>query len=132
MHVERIHEKQKNYKCFLCPKDFYDKSYLDLHVSSVHGGLKMHQCEICQKYFSQPAHLKTHVKRHHEEKVRIHKCEKCKSSFNLKEDLHHHMMRVHYSREKETYECNQCGKILHSKATFKVHVDKHNSKTDTK
>ena len=46
-HIQRVHEKKKNFQCSLCPKSFFSKTNFDEHTNGVHLNLKPLQCDLC-------------------------------------------------------------------------------------
>ncbi|CAB3382072.1 Hypothetical predicted protein [Cloeon dipterum] len=78
-------------------------------------------CSECQRSFSSAFSLMKHKQRMHEGKIL---CSVCPEAFASKEERRAHVKLVHPStREKQLFDCPECGKKLSSKAMMQVHVD---------
>ena len=64
MHVETVHEKQRNHLCKLCGKTFAHSCALVTHMKSVHDGKKV-KCDICGKDFSSLSAVYLHQRNVH-------------------------------------------------------------------
>jgi DNA-directed RNA polymerase subunit RPC12/RpoP len=56
-----VHEKQKHFKCWICEKEFGEKSKLKQQIIVVHEKLKAYKCLICEVEFGQKIGLKKHI-----------------------------------------------------------------------
>lgn len=65
-HVKRMHLMEKNEKCSICDKTFYNKTRLKLHMA-VHIGKGGFACHYCEKRFSWKKGLVCHMKVHTDE-----------------------------------------------------------------
>jgi hypothetical protein len=63
-----VHEKQKHFKCWICEKEFGEKSKLKQQIIAVHKKLKAYKCLICEVEFGQKIGLKKHMSVVHENK----------------------------------------------------------------
>ena len=62
MHIDSVHNQQKDIKCNICGKSFSRVDILKKHNSEVHNAnLKKHKCDICEKLFTRAFHLKSHI-----------------------------------------------------------------------
>ncbi|XP_065348024.1 zinc finger protein 883-like isoform X2 [Cloeon dipterum] len=78
-------------------------------------------CSECQRSFSSTFSLMKHKQRKHEGKIL---CSVCPEAFASKEERREHVKLVHPStREKQLFDCPECGKKLSSRAMMQVHVD---------
>ena len=68
MHIDSVHNGQKDHKFDSCGKAFSKGENLKTHINSVHNGQKDHKCDSCGKAFSEAGTLKiitvTHVENH--------------------------------------------------------------------
>ena len=60
IHINTIHNGEKDHKCDSCGKSFTQAGCLKRHINSVHNGQKDHKCETCGKAFSEAGSLKIH------------------------------------------------------------------------
>lgn len=99
IHVRAVHNKEKNFKCDICDRGFYEKTHLN-HHKTTHSDDKPFECDVndCDKKFRTAVALKTHKKMHHP-------------------DGNGEVKRV----VNKQYVCNVCGKILRGMSTLKVH-----------
>jgi hypothetical protein len=92
--------KDGNYKCQICFKEFLRKDYWKRHVYSHNNKFK---CNICNKCFMHENHLKQHSVSHNERK--IYKCDICNLTsffnFNIKKHKKTHIM--YYDNETNTH-----------------------------
>jgi hypothetical protein len=49
MHVQRVHENKKSFKCDLCEYSTFQLAALKKHIECVHENLKQHQCKIVRR-----------------------------------------------------------------------------------
>lgn len=61
------HSNYKNFKCYVCGKQFARQATLDRHARS-HRGEKPYKCQVCGKAFTDSSELKTHTRTHTGEK----------------------------------------------------------------
>ena len=57
-----VHDKEKNYVCFLCNRAFTQSHSLRSHVRTVHEGARDYRCEVCLKEYSRWVLNKNFVK----------------------------------------------------------------------
>ena len=50
-----------SHKCDSCGKEFSQAGSLKIHINSVHNGQKDHKCDSCGKAFSGAGDLKKHI-----------------------------------------------------------------------
>lgn len=67
-HLRTVHEKQRPFKCQLCPSAFGQRNHLSQHVLVVHERRKLFHCDICGTSFSNRGNLNQHVRRKHKPK----------------------------------------------------------------
>ena len=61
IHIRKVHDSLKNYKCESCDKSFSLAGDLKRHIHTIHEGHKDYQCESCGRSFSQPGNLNKHI-----------------------------------------------------------------------
>ncbi len=122
--LEKIEEKQ--FKCYICDRQFFSKASVDRHVGRFHKGKRSHpksksSCEICDVKFSNSNALSVHnYRNHNDEKIGGYKCKLCTYTGKKKYLLNQHVISVH-SNGRERFQCAFCGmKIL--KYGMKKHV----------
>ena len=86
-------------KCASCGKTFSRASNLKVHINSVHNGQKDHKCDSCGKAFSQAGHLKFHINSVHNGQ-KDHKCDSCGKTFSQAGNLKAHINSVHNAWSK--------------------------------
>ncbi|XP_052598913.1 LOW QUALITY PROTEIN: zinc finger protein 58-like [Peromyscus californicus insignis] len=117
LHIQRqrIHKREKLYKCEECGKGLSSHKALSIH-KRLHTGEKPYMCIECHKTFNTPESLFIHQKNHTDEKS--YKCEECGKSFYYPSMLKQHQ-RIH-SGEKP-YKCEECGKSFYTSSVLKQH-----------
>ncbi|XP_067636663.1 zinc finger protein 345-like isoform X2 [Eurosta solidaginis] len=138
---KNIRDKNEQYPCDICGKNFKTKSILNRH-KLYHSGEKAHKCDFCEKedktirgkkeeYQYHPydvcgKHLKTtrdikkHDRIHSGEKP--HKCDFCEKRFNRASALRHHM-RTHTG--EKPYKCKYCDQCFTTKKILNKHLRVH-------
>ena len=86
--------RQSPLKCDSCGKTFSSAKYLKIHINSVHNGQKDHKCDSCGKTFCYSGHLKTHFSLVHN-KQKDHKCDLCGKEFSQAGHLKKHINAIH-------------------------------------
>ncbi|XP_044933213.1 zinc finger protein 677-like [Mustela putorius furo] len=116
---ERIHTREKPYKCTECGKVFRQWSTLRIHRKT-HTGEKPYKGNECGKAFKQCSHLTKHQNVYPGEKP--HKCTVCTKTFIHISSLMKHQ-KIH-SGEKP-YKCNECGKAFSQSSSLVEHQRIH-------
>ena len=86
----------RTYSCPHCEKSFAKKSGLDRHVTTVHEKLKNFPCFVCGRAFGEKAQLTKHIPIHAnpanslDQPDKKFKCQDCARSFAKKEWLKRH------------------------------------------
>jgi uncharacterized Zn-finger protein len=121
IHIQRVHENNKPFKCDLC--DYSASCHQDLirHIECVHENLKQHKCTICQKNFCLKSTLKIHIQRVHENKKPF-KCDLCDYSALTHAEARRHIECVHENLKQ--HQCTICQKSLSRKSTLKMHIER--------
>ena len=65
VHIKNVHEKQRDYKCQICGKDFGLKQILERHLKIVHEKRRDYKCNYCSKEFSRKAYKEKHERNIH-------------------------------------------------------------------
>ncbi|XP_038612678.1 PR domain zinc finger protein 4 [Tachyglossus aculeatus] len=120
------HNKERKWKCSMCPQAFISPSKLHVHFMG-HMGMKPHKCDFCSKAFSDPSNLRTHLKIHTGQKN--YRCALCDKSFTQKAHLESHM--VIHTGEKNL-KCDYCDKLFMRRQDLKQHVLTHTQERQIK
>ena len=126
-HVNRVHNKEINFWCQHCPKQFYAKNNYDSHVYYKHGAKEsIFKCEMCPKKYAFKKVLEDHTKRIHSTGFDF-PCDFCDSKFKVRRVLLKHIEGKH-SITNEVFTCNVCSKQVLSKSKLsdhnKIHMEK--------
>ena len=115
---DKIHSRNKN-ECQKCDESFISKNDLKKHMIEKHNSLK---CKKCETPVESEKELKKHIKDKHPVEV---KCKVCDESFTKNSDLEVHLKNLH--KERESHECDQCGKSFVLEWRLKKHMSIHYS-----
>lgn len=96
-HIKAFHNKERNFKCDICNKGFYEKTHLNNHKTT-HKDDKPIECDECDKKFRTSAALRGHKKF----------CHPNENGEILK-------------KVNKEYICNFCGKVLRGTASLQIH-----------
>ncbi|CAG9798803.1 unnamed protein product [Chironomus riparius] len=139
-HYLTVHEKQRNFNCFLCDKKFGKKSGLDRHIITVHKKEKNYKCEECGKAYGEKAQLQKHQQLHlsafcskckfHFDDIKLHNkdkhsnfkhyCDICYEMFEILQDLESHFKTEHSTMR--SYFCDYCGNGFPKKFQIELHI----------
>ena len=92
-HYKRVHLKEKNFQCSLCPKSFFGRKMFEEHTNGVHLNLKPYQCDKCEFATAYNATAKEHQKVAHGNQR--YDCPHCNHSARYKGNLDKHINNVH-------------------------------------
>lgn len=96
-HIRAFHNKERNFKCDICDRAFYEKTHLNNHKTT-HKDDKPFECDECDLKFRTSVALKGHKKFHHpDENGEIQKL------------------------VNKEFICNVCGKVLRGMGTLRIH-----------
>ncbi|GAB0088020.1 hypothetical protein DMENIID0001_023950 [Sergentomyia squamirostris] len=115
----RSGEKDNNFKCDICDKQFRYKSSLKNH-SVCHTGLKPFECDICFKRFTRKGEIIVHKRLHYD--LRPYTCQDCNMSFRKSSNLIRH--RVIHTGEAN-YQCHVCLRRFKWPTALKCHMNSH-------
>lgn len=134
LHIARIHAKKKDFQCDLCLYKAFKKYDLILHFNNIHRSkdliVKASICFMCGLPFSSNSRLNIHIRRKHsQETIRKLCCDLCDHRATVLNEIRRHV-NTHLPKElKQSFPCVDCGAILSSKGSLKVHRDsKHDMK----
>ena len=74
VHILRMHQECKNYKCDSCGKSFPRTTDLNQHIKVVHERIRSqedHICDFCGSVMNQASTLRRHIKKFHLENIII-------------------------------------------------------------
>ena len=141
MHILRVHENPKDFKCEYCEKLFSAAGNLKQHIETVHKGKKF-KCDYCGKLSTKAGHLRTHIKTIHEGikpeknpnlfqiKVKKRKiCTICGRSCNK---FQRHMDTFHNNDSSKSIKkgCHICGQFFHNLANHIRNIHGNGSKME--
>ncbi|XP_067635778.1 uncharacterized protein [Eurosta solidaginis] len=114
--------KEKNYICSYCPREFTKRRYASIHEQTIHLGEKSLRktCPICQKEVV-ARYLNTHITSMHTSEPTF-DCELCGDLFKTYALLSNHKSRKHLNRK---YPCTVCNKRFICASELKVHMRMH-------
>lgn len=128
-HIKHVHqrvkyEKKYNFKCELCPREFYSRQGLENHQYQ-HTRIKKFICDLCGSRQGTKGNLTDHIKRVHNTdpstKTKV-QCHICGASFVDQKTLGHHISYLHGDGKPK---CHICGKIVSSKEVLRFHINYH-------
>lgn len=96
-HIRAFHNKERNFKCDICDRGFYEKNHLNNHKTT-HKDDKPVECDECDMKFRTTVALKCHKKFHHP-------------------DENGEIQKI----VKKEFICTVCGKVLRGITSLKIH-----------
>lgn len=112
------HISERNFKCELCPREFYFQRDLNGHVKQQHSEKRQKfQCDECLCKFTTSSALKKHLLTHKAEKS--FNCDQCNQKFKSKGTLQNHY-RIHSGIRP--YICTKCSKAFTQKIVLQRHM----------
>ena len=129
-HMKR-HNKQYDFKCEDCGRQFIQKQHFLRHMLKAHSKDRPYKCENCLKTFKSELDLTLHKLTDHGEDG-IYPCPKCTKVFQRPKNLRNHVIYTHLSGEDLLLPCSFCGKLF-SGRSLQSHVTlMHTLKKDFK
>jgi len=108
IHISVYHNKELNFKCEVCPKEFGRRDGLARHMR-VHTKELKYVCEFCSRPFSQSSNLVKHRRIKHMDRPKEaykYECEVCLGRFFGKTEMLKHIKMVH--EKVKDYRCLVC------------------------
>ncbi|XP_062254813.1 zinc finger protein 1035 [Platichthys flesus] len=115
------------FNCPHCSMQFSSKSFLLEHQNKIHLKERPFKCEICGKSFAVQRYLRKHVRRHGMKLAVVPKrfaCTQCQSEFSTEQDLSLHR-RLHAEKEVGGFRCDMCYKSFSRWSILKQHQESH-------
>ena len=91
------------------------------HARSVHEKIKDHKCDECGQCFVAKSKLELHIKAIHR-KIKDQFCDQCDYATSYPDELRKHKNTMHSEDRGDGIECPECGKMLASKGSLRIHV----------
>ena len=105
IHIDRIHNNEKRFKCTECVRSFFSKAEMEFHRNTMHYDLKF-ECDICGQKVKSKNYLRVHKQTVHEGDKS--KCDLCSKEFSSYSNFRRHMNTVH--DQQQSYGCDLCNK----------------------
>ncbi|EAT38071.1 AAEL010006-PA [Aedes aegypti] len=140
LHIERRHEKLKNYECHICKKKLTSLGAVASHIKTFHTN-QIFKCSYCPKTYTSELTHRYHEKKHTEnqdyvaakdwkeyyvvldgEQGKKDKLKKCNICGFVTRGMGTHLSTIHFPTE---YRCKQCGMTFKRKQPFDIHVQEH-------
>ncbi|XP_062535848.1 zinc finger protein 569-like [Armigeres subalbatus] len=140
LHIERRHQKMKNYECHVCKKKLTSLGAVTNHIKTYHSN-QIFKCSYCPKTYTSELTHRYHEKKHTEnqdyvapkewkeyytvlegEEGKKDKLKKCKLCGVVTRGMGTHLSTVHFPTE---YRCKECGMTFKRKQTYDIHVQEH-------
>lgn len=140
LHIERRHQKLKNYECHVCKKKLTSLGAVTNHIKTYHSN-QTYKCSYCPKTYTSELTHRYHEKKHIEnqgyvapkewkeyytilegEEGKKDKLKKCKLCGVVTRGMGTHLSTVHFPTE---YRCKECGMTFKRKQTYDIHVQEH-------
>lgn len=123
-HVQRLHEKVKQYVCSQCGISVKDKHNLAQHYRAKHDPTRTKEpCNICGLLVLE---VDKHKRRKHmlQPVDQVFGCDQCDKKFKFQKNVQEHKRRCHSDNGEET-PCPICGKLLKRKVYLDRHILSH-------
>lgn len=141
-HIQRKHEKLKNYQCHLCQKRLTSLDAVQSHIKIMHSNREV-RCKYCNRRYTSEYSLRTHEKKHLadesyeptnkwtpyysivpgeeglKEQVRRKKCNLCGAIVRV---IGAHLIALHFPTE---YRCELCNAVFKRKQIYELHMKEH-------
>ena len=116
MHINSIHEEQKDFKCNFCNQNFWYFPQLKTHVFDHHhaAGLKKWKCDFCEKIFRQKWVQTKHTNVVHKSLIYNGNCKICGNAFSGDSLFH--------SCPIKKYKCHLCDKNFNQTKKLEKHI----------
>jgi uncharacterized Zn-finger protein len=117
-HMDGVHLGVK-FDCLECDYKAATESSLTQHINSIHRGIRKFKCDHCESPFAASSNLARHIQSVHNKIRFVCTFQGCDKSYCYKHNLNNHIKSFHEGQE---HRCDQCGKVLSTKAVLKRHV----------
>lgn len=127
-HIKRIHYKQRDHKCVVCPKAFVTPSALESHMLAVHT----RRCETCQEYVieTDPWPEGTDMKTKRSLTCQCGAIVQIYCNFGRKRAYDEEELQKKREKERTRYACQYCGKLFVRRSHCVRHTKLHTKLKD--
>ena len=124
-HLTKFHKIKVMLQCANCDYSTDHKKMLNRHRKAVHLKIKDFVCEFCDYRASERSKLRRHIIINHEAKNL--QCPLCEFKTSYKPFLNEHRKFKHEDVKRNypnfcEQKCEECGKVLKSKANLNIHI----------
>ena len=131
-----IHTDHRPIKCTLCEKGFRHQNHLRHHMAKIHGKDKEFSCHICPKKFVYNYQLKTHLQTHSQSKAKLKRVQQNLGQvegtnetalvINMDSGVIEEAEQTNVDPYVQTlYQCSLCQHVFQSYKALQVHCAEH-------
>lgn len=144
VHIAK-HMRPINFKCNVCNERFVIKPDLIRHVKRSHrngvtetrtvckfqNAILDYTCRVCGESITSKMVLERHALTHNNQQELLYHCRKCLKGFATQTEFNEHKESEHdgpasiYRLPGQGFDCQTCGKVLHTRRTYDEHLRLH-------